>query len=615
VIGGSARLTPDSIYDFSSYAVRIGTVANGRITGWLDQTAAHLPSLDPTSQFPPPPHGAQQAQVVTAQVNGVTYIYLIGGLQRITDNFGNTTSSGLKAVFYARIGAGGKLYKPSSPGTEGWDRTADIPVPNTTFSGLWDASAVADNFVASNQSTANAIYVIGGQLTPDQAPIAASYSEKVYRALINSNGSLVWNEQGVLPAPRSQSTAIAFRGNIYMAGGVQNGGAAEDVMLTSYVEDDLTLHLFSNPPPGIGGQGTNFLVSNLDDHVLTATRKQHGSVLVRAGANSPNSAFLFVLGGIGADAPNGANTILYGKIGGGEDVSTTGYASDGWYYAQPFDVAKQFSAVDLQEVDWTTTITTTEMDIALDFRLSKSSDCTNVTSWSTGWQSLDGADAPNPRFSVTGENRTVIVPTPALPDLSARCFQYRARLSTSNALSTPLLLNVSVKIKVPGSPDINKKDLSVQRGLNGAFLGLNVVIQNVNTFEPTLAANAEENGDFFVDLCIFAPGTTVTVPTLPFTNAPGGYQCSTVFAKIKRSLLGVGTTYTIPKWFDTATGQEATLKDYFKTPGTYNVIVAIDSLNNVDEGTKGGETNNVPDAITFDVTKVGVQMVLPLIRR
>src|SRR6266545_1889571 len=389
VIGGNAALGID---DFSSYAVRIATVTNGGVASWTDQTAtAHIPSLDPNPFILS--HGAQQAQAVTAQVGGKTYVYLIGGLQRITDNNGNTTSRGLKTVLYARVGADGKLYKPSTSGdslaNEGWEPNTSLPDPFPNppdIAGLWDASAVADNFVASNQTTANAIYVVGGQVTPSPQEsgtnIPASYSAKVYRALINpSNGSLDWGGwEGVLPEPRSQSSAIAFRGNIYMAGGVQNGGEAESFVLTSYVEDDLKLHQFTSPPPGIGGDGTNFLKSNPDDNVLTRPRKRHGSVLVRAGATSPNSAFLFVLGGIGKldsdpTDDNGANTILYGKIGGGEDVATTGYASDGWYYAQPFDVAKQFAQVQVQEIDWTTVITSTDMDIALDYRLSLSADC------------------------------------------------------------------------------------------------------------------------------------------------------------------------------------------------------------------------------------------------
>ena len=628
VIGGNAAR---GVVGFSSYAVRIATVTNGRIAGWLDQTTtAHIPSLDPANPLVPS-RGAQEAMAVTAQIGGKTYVYLIGGFQHYYTSNGNTVTSGLKAVFYARVGTGGKLYKPSTTGdtlaNEGWERnlngaTGDIPVPGASPAGLWDASAVADNFVASSQATANAIYVMGGQVTP--ASVGASYSSTVYRALVNSNGSLDWigsGWTGLLFSPRSQSNAIAFRGNIYMAGGVANGTTSivpDGIVLTSYVEDDLTLHQFDTLPQGTDGQGTNFLQSKgtAETGVLPGPRKQHGLVLVRADANSPNSAFLYVLGGIGIDNPggenesNGAYTVFYGKIGGGEDVSTTGYASDGWYYGQPIDVAKQFSQVEVQEIDWTSVVTRTssEMDIALDYRLSQSGNCANAT-WDE-WIPLAHSPIDPTHFSVTGPNAiTIVDPSAAI----ARCFQYRAHLTTSDALATPLLLNTSVKVKVPGGPDLNLKSLTPQRGLNNTFLGLSVVIQNVNKFEQKLSADFDKKGSFFVDLCIFGPGVTPVKPTLPLTAQ--NTQCSKAYANVSRSYLTAGASYTIPQWQDTKTNQVVNLINYFKTPGTYNVIIAIDSFNSVDEGIKGGEGNNVPNAVTFSVTKPAIQLNLPLVRK
>jgi hypothetical protein len=385
-------------------------------------------------------------------------------------------------------------------------------------------------------------------------------------------------------------------------------------VLTSYVEDNLTLHQFINPPPGLLGNNTNFLQSDPADNILTKPRKLHGSVLVRAGATSPNSAFLYVLGGIGAQDSdntddNGSDTVLYGKIGGGEDVSTTGYASDGWYYGQPVDVAQQFSQVQLQEIDWTTVVTrtTANMDIALDYRLSTSNNCATAT-WG-GWTPLHSSTADASHASATAHNFATIA------NQAARCFQYRAHLTTADALATPLLLNVSVKVDVPGSPDLKLASLTAQRGLDNVFLGLSVVIQNANVIEPpTLAADAEKKGSFYVDLCIFKPVVTPVKPTLPLPNPPTG-TCSTVYANVNRAFLPADRSYAIPQWKDTKTNQIVALKDYFKTPGTYNVIIAIDSLNNVDEGVKGGEGNNVPNAIPISVTKTGVQTNLPLVRR
>lgn len=620
VIGGNAAI---GTVDYSSYAVRIGTVANGRVTGWQEQIGARLPSLEPTNPFIKS-LGAQQAMAVTAQIGGVTYVYLMGGIQRSISG-GSTVSTGLKTVFYARVGAGGKLFKPSSPSTEGWDRMApggvtqagDIPVQSAEdVAGLWDASAVADNYVASTQAVANAIYLIGGQVTPTPQEsgqqVAASYSSVVYRALIQPNGELNWGgvPNGVLLSPRSQSSAVAFRGNIYMTGGVPNGTTSLDSdssVLTTYVEDDLSLHRFLNLPPPIQGDTTNFLQSS---GVLPNPRKLHSSVLVRADASSPNSAFLFVLGGIGAPDSdltddNGSDTVLYGKIGGGEDVSTTGYASDGWYYAQPFDVAQQFSQVQVQEIDWTTVLTrtTANMDIALDYRLSSSNNCASAT-WSE-WTPLDGS--PDTNTSVDGQNSATIV------DPSSRCFQYRAHLTTSDAFATPILLNVSVKVNIPGSPDLSPKTVASQQGVNGAFLGLNVVIQNVNTIDPpTLAADIDQKGSFFVDLCIFGPNPapgSVVAPTLPLTTQ--NPQCSKAYANVNRSLMGANVNFSIVQWRDTATNQVVNLVDYFKQPGSYTVIAAVDSFNNVNEGDKGQENNNVSQPVSFNVAKIGRQVSLP----
>jgi hypothetical protein len=614
VIGGSSAF---GTFDFSSYAVRIGTVTNGRITGWLEQTGARVPSPDPANPFGQ--LGVQSAVALSHQIGGTTYVYLLGGLQRYLSG-GVAQSSGIKAVFYARVGAGGKLFKPSSPGTEGWDKfAADLPVPFSA-SGLWDASGTADNYVASSLATsADAIYLIGGQLTPNPSP---TYSSIVYRATINSNGTLTWDWQGTMPTPRIGSSAIPFRGNLYVNGGQASTNSEPDkAVLTSYVEDDLTLHTFSNLSGGLGGEGTNFLTSD----ALPVPRSLHSSVLVPAGANSPNAGFLYVLGGLGSTSDadtsddNGADTMIYGKIGGGEDISSTGYASDGWYYGQPFDVAQQFSQVQVQEVNWTTVVTrtTAEMDVAMDYRLSSSNSCTSATwgDWTQMTSSTDGHRSSN------GQNSWPIANT------TARCFQYRARLSTADTFATPALLNVSVKIVIPGSPDLSVKSISDRRGAGNAFTGLNVIIQNVNlAAPPTLAADVEGPGSFYVDMCIFGPGTAAappvaTPPTLPLS--PQNKQCSKVFANIDKSAIGANSTYPVTAWYDTGTEQLANIRDYFKTPGVYTVIVAVDSYVDdptasprgfVDEGDQG-EGNNVSQPFTFTVQSTGYGIYLPQARR
>jgi hypothetical protein len=614
VIGGNSAF---GTFDFSSFAVRIGTVTNGRITGWLEQTGAQVPQAEVNNPFSK--LGVQSAVALSHAVGGTTYVYLIGGLQRYLSG-GVAQSGGLKTVFYARVGSGGKLFKPSSPGTEGWDRLTDL-TQTLPFSaaGIWEASGTADNYVASSVSTsADAIYIMGGQLNPNPSPV---FSSIVYRATINSDGTLTWDWQGTMPSPQIGSTAIPFRGNMYVNGGQPDANQQPvKSVLTSYVEDDLGLHQFDTVPPNVGGSGTNFLTND----ALPKPRAFHASVLIPAGASSPNAGFLYILGGLGAtdDADTtddtGANTMIYGKIGGGEDISSTGYASDGWYYGNPFDVAQQFSQVQVQEVNWTTVLTrtTSDMDIEMDYRLSSSNNCATAT-WGD-WIQMTGAT--DGHRSATGQNSWPVSST------TARCFQYRAKLTTQDTFATPILLNVSVKIIIPGSPDLSVKSISDQRAGN-AFTGLNVLIQNVNlAAPPTLAADVEGPGSFYVDMCIFGPGTAnappaVTPPTLPLTSQ--NKQCSKVYANINKSAIGPDSTYPVSVWYDTATDKLADLHNYFKTPGVYSVVVAVDSYVDdaatspkgfVDEGEQG-EGNNVSQTFTFTVQSVGYGAYLPQMRR
>src|SRR5512135_2695133 len=119
-------------------------------------------------------------------------------------------------------------------------------------------------------------------------------------------------------------------------------------------------------------------------------------------------------------------------------------------------------------------------------------------------------------------------------------------------------------------------------------------------------------------MCIFAPGQQVKEPKLPLTdpdaNNPNAMQCSTVYANVNKGFLPANGAYTIPQWRDTKTDQPATLINYFKTKGTYTVIVAVDYYVSkgdvasgsfprgyVDEGVKGEENNNVSQAYTFTV--------------
>jgi hypothetical protein len=257
------------------------------------------------------------------------------------------------------------------------------------------------------------------------------------------------------------------------------------------------------------------------------------------------------------------------------------------------------------------------MDIAFDYRVSNDGNCNNPSWTDASWQPLDGAPAdPNLR-SIDGQNVVDITSVPA------HCFQYRARLYSSTDLKqTPSLLNVSIRIYVPGNPDLSVKTLSDRRGAKNAFTGLNVLIQNVNQLSPpTLAADVEGGGSFYVDLCIYGPNATGPAPTLPLT--PSNKQCSKAYSNVDKSALGPDITYAVTRWYDTATDKPVELISYFQQPGTYTVYAAVDSYVDdatqfpkgfVDEGDQG-EGNNVSAALTFDVQSVGHAVYLAQMRR
>jgi hypothetical protein len=393
-------------------------------------------------------------------------------------------------------------------------------------------------------------------------------------------------------------------------------------VLTTYVENNLRLHNF-----GALGVGSDFLENPSALSVAGGgpgtPRTTHGTILVPAGPQAPNAAFIYMLGGRGdlsdgdSSDDQGSDAIVMAKIGGDEDISNTGYAPDGLYYSKVYPIT--FDQAEVRQISWATQITTTAtpMDIAIDYRVSNDSDCNNPTWTDASWQPLDGAPADANFRSIDGQNVVDITSVPA------HCFQYRATLTSSSDLKqTPSLLNLSIRIFVPGNPDLSVKTLSARRGANNSFTGLNVIIQNVNQISPpTLAADVEGGGSFYVDLCIYGPNASGAAPTLPLT--PSNKQCSKAFSNVDKSALGPNANYPVTRWYDTATEQPVELISYFQQPGTYTVYVAVDSYVHdstlfpkgfVDEGDQG-ESNNVSAALTFDVQSVGRAIYLAQMRR
>jgi hypothetical protein len=627
VLGGSVK--PGGGLSISSYGVSIGKVVKGHITEWI--TSDGTPERE-GMRIPPDPfwleNGVQGASAVSFETNGKTYIYLLGGSQRFREGSG-VTEVGSKNVFYAQVNtSSGLLVKPSSPGTTGWDKLADIPIPSAlgVESGLWDGAAVANHFDSDDEGIGgDALYLMGGQLTTDP-----TYNSKVYRALINStNGTLTWTSppapspwEGTLPEARIGMAGVEFHGNLYVTGGRPSGAQPQKAVLTSYVEDDLTL-------PDIGDQGSNFL-RNAD--VLLKARSHHASVVVPATPTDGvlAEAYVYVIGGEGDSSVSdpdptddlGSDTLIYGKIGTSEDRKTTGFALTGWFYSKAYDI--NITGAELQKVNWTTVLTH-PMDIKMEYRVSVPTGgaCVDAGAFTnSSWVPLDGTlDA---YFSQNSAN------SQAMPPLTkARCFQYRAKLTTTgDRKSTPALLNVSILVYIPGSPDLKFKEMAALRGSGGKTLtGLKIVITNQNdSSPPTQPADIEGGGSFFVDLCVFGPGDSPVKPTLPLSDA--NTQCSDAYAQISKSTMGKDTTFLITQWCKTGPGPGCTVldpKSLFTKPGNYTLYAAVDSYGYVkEEPNPGAENNNVSAALPVtiyanptkpDEPDVGNELQLAIIMR
>lgn len=619
VIGGNVRPTgsPDSV---SSYAVSIGTVVGGHITSWsVDNSLLRLPAVDVLfGQL-----GLQSASAISFTAGGQTYIYVIGGLQRYREGTGGaqrTVEAGSSRVFYAKVGAGGQLLKPSN-NTTGWDLlTAAIPVPTGLGDGvgIWDGAAIADHFDVGGGVGGDVLYVMGGQLRSSLADTggAAAYNNAVFRALINTNGTLAWQTdtpQLTLPEARVGHAAVQFNGNIYLTGGRPVGGTPgqpQPAVLTSYVEDNLKLATI--------GENSNFIRNS---NVLGLPRARHGSVVVAATPteDAPNAAYVYVIAGQGdatlppSEDDQGSDTMIYGKIGKSEDVDLTGYATSGWYYSAPYNTI--WDGAQVQEIRWTTTISQTSLDIKMQYRISTASDCNAANTFdSSVWQDLDGS--PTSSFSKDGANAVGLG-----AGLVAHCFQYRAFLTSVGSPPTlsPALLNVSILIFVPGSPDLKVKTINDLRSLSGnnALTGLTVTLTNQNSFQQTLPADAETKGSFFVDLFVFYQGEQYIAPSVPLTAADK--TRSKGYANVNKSTMTPNTDYTVAQWCNPSPlvrGCQAIdlLSTTFSRPGTYTVTAVIDSFNYVPETPAGAEQNNVTTKVIL-VPSTAHNLYMPLIHK
>ena len=623
VIGGNISQNLRSV---SSFAVRVATVdANGAITGWRELANAQIPDKDgKVGQDTQLQLGLASASAVTYTIGGKTFIYLFGGVQRYIEgtSTGGVASSGSPSVFYAEINpSNGGLYKPGSGLTqEGWKVLPPIPIQREfsgtvrTDAGLWDSAAVSGRFDPkpdSGTADTDTIYLLGGQVAPNKDISApAMYTSRVYQAFIQNDGTLIWSDwSGTMPEARVGHQAVLYRGNIYVTGGIpaQSGNQPDKNMLTSYVQDDLTL-----PPFGT----TNFYKSD----VLPVPRTFQSMVLVQAGSGADSVAYLYMLGGRGdtqADPrsdDNGSADVVFSRIGGDED-KTYGYPPDGWFFSKVFPI--NFANAQIQEISWATLITRTQglnMDIALDYRISDRGACDNPgfsdddasATNPTGWRALKGTPDGATTRSENGQN------TVPIGELPATCFQYRAKLTSGSATvgaqETPSLLNLGIKIILPGSPDLKVARANVLPGKTNpaAFGGLDIAITNKNEAEETQPASIEGGGSFFVDLLVFEPGETPNLsPALPLSGADEAR--SKAYANVSKDLLSPNATVPIRNWCDSAVDgcQPYDITKLITKVGTYTFVVVVDGAGGpapyvlVRETSPGGESNNI-QTVTYN---------------
>jgi hypothetical protein len=656
VIGGRAQ-PPGATQPISSYAVSIATVSSGHITGWTSSNTTNLAALRIPADGHTPTwgvNGLQLASVVSHKIGSNTYVYLIGGLERFF-NGGVIQEVGSNQVYYARVRTSdGVLVKPSS-GAVGWEALAPLPLPTTSDNpqinpdvvGLWDATAMVGQFEFGDANGVpnkkDVLYVTGGQYQSQQGNGTTPdlYSSAIYRAFIGSDGKLTWTSaaganqwQGTLPSARVGMGGLEVNGKLYLTGGrkVQGGAQQEPeaAVLTSIVQDDFKLL-----EGGTGG--SNFIYQ---DGVLgspNAPRTHHGSVKIQIPVTDQDAvapAYVYVVAGQGTAADGsdqGSDTLIYAKVGGDEETSTVGFAPSGWYYSTIQETNRSFTGEQVQEIDWTTLMTdTAAMDIEMQYRTSIDNECDNpVALNSATWQDMDGFQN-NPKRSRTGANAHLLgVPPPT------HCFQYRAKLVNGTSgiqKSTPLLLNVSIQVIIPGSPDLQVQTLTATRNLKGDFTGLNVELLNHYTDTsadhryPTQPVDVDQTGgSFFVDLFVFGPGQTPVKPTPPWqTNPIGDKACATV----SKGQMPVDASVSIPRWYKISSGtceqDPIDMITLFPQPGNYVVYVVVDSYDCsttdtmkgcVDESSPGAEDNNVKQ-LNVTIAKVGYPDVsLPFVAR
>lgn len=630
VLGGTSRESAQSEL-FSSWSVYIGTVDpnTGRITGWTTSDDVYVPSR-PDNQYPlripgqdfdgndntatgNKQLGLQGAAATTVTISDTTYLYLAGGASRVPLGFETILEASRKA-YVARIGADGRLYQPGTTGTDdaavGWGVLPDIPVtpePGNDDPGLYNLMLVSGNSPEGNA----VLYAIAGQTDMGELGVTSpKYTGAVYRADVQSDGNIVWDPSWgtTLPNPLTGHAGVQINSSIFILGGFfAQGGSLETTPTrmgwSSYLEDDLYLHNF-------GTEEDKYYFQNPDETAppLPGTNGGRGHHAVAA-LSLAGADFVYVLGGQGPDGVSSSVSFFRLQESTPED---TPYAPSGWYTSRIYEIELQ--QAEIEEITWDVTFPNDNpnMDIRMEYRTANVADC-DAPGWSNDdWAILeDGGGAwveptPDPGKYSSGGQNTYHIPEPRDP---ARCFQYRALLSTNDTASSPRLDRVGLRIFSPDSPDINVLNLSpvwdAERG-EGFLEDMDITIQNLYTPEPsrTLDANVENRPGynfFYVDMFVFGPDFQYETPPasiiLPYDDEVNGATIEG--GGTVKPILTAGNEaemYGLSKVALPATAQmdldwwcevpapdssdpcvEYNIPDLFERTGTYHICLALDA--------------------------------------
>lgn len=605
VIGGKVLVNS---YDYSSASVEIGVVVNGVLTEWRRGGPTGL--LPTVYGVGTAGRGVRAASAVTVNTGSKTFLYVIGGQQRLPSSSATFAS---KRIVVAQLDRStGAITWVSTSG----DPTtfADLPIAGT--SGLWASAAVAGDFAsAATGAVQTAIFIMGGRTDDAGTPPNPKATNTVYKAIVDTNTGLVTippgsagpGADGTMIDQRNFHGAVLYGGVIYVAGGKAglNPPEGQIVSSSSPIDGEQSLSTY--------GQA-NFAATVDDSPIVAQSRAQAPVVVVPAA--DPAQAFVYLIGGFNT---TDQASVLRATIGSTQNSQPI-FAEEGWYTAKPVSIILDGQQTKVKRLSWIAKMPTDSAGnkLEIQYRVSNDPNCDDLRRSTAAWVGPAGADPLDGYLSVDGANTLSV----DQGQLNANCFQYRARfIRGANQNSTSALLRFAIDVLRPGSADLkfpSSTPIGFDRTPTNIVTGVNVTIKNENLFEPpTLNAAYGLGGTFYVDLFIYPPGVEPPSPH-PAPPFPNGSQAVSQYhigyIEVRRNLLEANTTYTIPSgavWCNaqiTTSCQPIDLSTKLTERGIYKLVAVVDSIDNVLETAEGdanpqaAEQNNVSAVVTLDLT-------------